>query len=616
MSEAAPSEEVVAKASIVEVGGPLAARDASASAGMGTDDEELNLCTAAGAISPPHPPSYYVTFWEKNTALRPVTNALETNVDGHGHRLVACMDLKSAETRRRVRISMALEALAERRPLAPPSQAADFLPSEAELDAKLERLQIEQDIEHVVITEWLSGLCPGISIGKVGDAFTDNRKAWRRDRSITGNGYAEVVRDGVGRPAELHHLKSATMRARPFLGGPVEVDIPVRSNLLRVSRVRTRVRFRTFVQIQQVGGKLVYFKQYGDPRVVSQRDGKVYPSLEHLKKKGHPPAHEIIWFKEPSPSGTSVYGVPPWLAADAVASGMRDAQVVNARHFDNNAVPIMAVLVNGAIAGAAIEKRVAEYFEGVKGIKNYGKVLVLSAAPAANTPGARVTIELKPLKQAVQNDALFQEYEKNCAEVIRSQYRIAKLILGMGENINRATAEAILQFLEDQVFGPMRREFDEFMNGLFMDLGFTHWLFQSNSPFAGNPKDAIDIAKIAADTGAPTYDELRELIGGVTNKTLGPINDKYAKIPIGYLKAMLAAGVVPDADPADTDGDAAAATPAGPVTPEQAEQIARDLAKNPRAAATKGLALEVEGEQVLAFLLPAKKFNRLLLGKG
>lgn len=605
--------EGLAKATIVDLDDELSREPSFA---ISTSDEELQLCGLAGAIPPLHPPQWYINIYNQNTSLHPVVNAIVDNVDGHGCHLVPQIDLKHADTLDEVRIAMARDVLEEVRPHAPPAAAVDYLPSEEAAAERIKRLGWEMRIERARVLEWLSGLCPGMRYGLTGDAFTIVKKLVRHDRLITGNGYEECVRDRRGRVAEKHHLKSATMRARPVLGDPVETTIPVRTNALRVTRVKTRVRFRTFAQIGQA--RVVYFRQYGDPRAICACHGKLFTSVERMTSKGHALAHEVLWYREPNPTGQTIYGLPPWMAADAVAKGMRDAQEVNALHFEQKAIPQFAVLINGTSPAPDLEQRITEYFRKLKGVENYHRILILSAAPMATSPQARCSIELKPLRQAIPDDGLFQTYERNCAETIRAQFRVAKLILGLGENINRATAEAILQFLEDQVFGPARRESDEVTTGLLMDMDLAHWRVVSNSPIAGNPRDKAEVARALAEIGGATINELRELSGEVVNKPLPPVPDHYANTPLGFLKASLAAGIPIDIDPLGVGERGTTTTTTSPepdpnpVSPAEAERIARELAKKPRAP--QGRVMKIRGGKTLAFLLEADAMNELLYG--
>lgn len=526
------------------------------SAAIATQDEEMRLCDEVGAIPPPYPPEWYATFWTKNTALHPVVESLVANVEKHGHRIEP-IDLRDKKVVEAIEVHMLNEAIHTKHGGTLPGNIdfATLLPTPESVELRKKQLSWWVRLEEPKVKRWLTALCPGIT-----NSLTKVRECVRRDRCVTGNGYIEVVNDGTGTPAEWNWLRSAQMRVRPFLktsdGDVVAVDVPIRTDF-GIEPVRRERRFRTFVQVGMT--KRAYFKEFGDPRVLSRSTGKVYASLDSLHKAGHQEATSVIWFTEPHPSAKTIYGLPPWLAADAEVAGLRDSQRVNADLFNNKAIPQMVILVNGARADSQLVKTVQEYMRGVEGIENWHRVLILSAAPAATANNARVSIDIKPLREAIPQDALFLKYQERASESVRLQFRIAKLLLGLGENINRATSEAILQFSEEQVFGPLRVEFDEFMNDFFAYLGFIYWRFISNSAMSRSPMDATTILKDLVTAGGMTINEVRSRTGDVLNEVLPRIDEPYADIPIERGRNLVNLKMLPgepQVAPQETESDA------------------------------------------------------------
>jgi capsid portal protein len=88
----------------------------------------------------------------------------------------------------------------------------------------------------------------------------------------------------------------------------VEVTERARVSPVSFDTVRSRRRMRRYVQVQST--ECVYFKSFGDPRVVSRSTGRVFDDIAALKaaKPDDGPATELLHFAIHSPR--SPYGVP------------------------------------------------------------------------------------------------------------------------------------------------------------------------------------------------------------------------------------------------------------------------------------------------------------------
>jgi capsid portal protein len=106
--------------------------------------------------------------------------------------------------------------------------------------------------------------------------------------------------------------------------------------------------------------------------------------------------------------------------------GSRQAEEVNFLYFENKSVPPLALLVSGGRLSAQSIPRIESFIEThIRGKRNFHKILILEAEPAGSGAGlehtGRMKIELKPLTNAQQSDALFQNYdERNMDKVGQS----------------------------------------------------------------------------------------------------------------------------------------------------------------------------------------------------
>jgi PBSX family phage portal protein len=278
------------------------------------------------------------------------------------------------------------------------------------------------------------------------------------------------------------YVPSFTVRLLPLDRSPSEVEDRIRVSPVSLDTVTVRHRLRRYVQIQ--GTDRVFFKSFGDPRVVSRRTGQVFDNAETLSEAdaSDGAATELLHFAIHSPR--SPYGVPRWVGTLLSVLGSRQMEEVNFLYFENKSVPPLALLVSGGRLSEASVPRIERFIEeNLKGKANFHKVLILEAEGAGAGHQTRAKIELRPLTDAQQQDALFQVYDERNIDKVGSAFRLPKLLRGESKDFNRATAESALRFAEDQVFQPERDEFDFLMNRrLLADMGIRFWRFRSQTP--------------------------------------------------------------------------------------------------------------------------------------
>lgn len=567
---------------------------------IGADDEEVAICERAGAIPPVHSFELLARIVESSTAMKPVIDAISTNCEGHGHTLVSAY----GNTLQASDIEDVL--LYEKFVRGQGCLSSPTLPTKEDIARRRAEIEFGSRAEKLRLQGFLSACCPGPT-----NSLPRVRKLIRQDLLALGNGYMEIIRAMDRSVCEFVHLRATPMRLRRVV--PIPVDVPVMRRLgpLILEKSTRTAYFRTFVQLS-ANGRDVYFKEYGDPRAISANDGRLYECPEEIIAKGHRPATEVIWFNTPGHSSRTVYGVPPWLGADAVLLGLRQAQVVNADHFSEKAIPQMVILVNGTRADTAMVNTIREHFSSVRGLESYHRVLVISAVPMVGST-VSPSIELKPLRQAIPDDALFQKYEQNCAETIRSQYRIAKLLIGRGEDVNRATSEAVLRFSEEQIFGPLRTEFDNTINTILLDEGYVYWRFKSNSAVSSNPRDMADIYKILADSGVLSENQLLQLASEIMNKNYEPFDAEYASKPIFINKLLAQLKINPelyerhDNEPTRPEVEPDHST--APTPPEEIQELAARVRNHPHAE--QGVPVDTKHGRTLVMLLPPDKLQKI-----
>lgn len=159
--------------------------------------------------------------------------------------------------------------------------------------------------------------------------------------------------------------------------------------------------------------------------------------------------------------------------------------------------------------------------------------MILEAESAGATDATKTKIELKPLTNAQQQDALFQNYDERNIDKVGASFRMPRILRGESKDFNRAVADAQMRFCEDQVFQPERAEFDHFMNHRILpDMGIRMWRFKSQSPITRDPERLSDSIERLVRVGVLTPEEGRALAADVFNREFRNIRDDWVKRPI------------------------------------------------------------------------------------
>ena len=505
-------------------------------------DTREQVFNKSGAIEPPYDPQTLARLYEVSNSLRQNVESYEVNIDGFGHRFEAAIELDKDDAAERVRDALLLEALHEKG-TDDPSEYDKLMPSEQAIADKLAKLKIVSSVERAKLKSFFEFAAQDMSFPKL-------RMMTRMDLEVHGNGYWEVLRNKSGKVARFVYVPGWTVRLRPMFKKAVEIEERIPISQVTFGKVSVKKRFRSFVQIADGEQEAVYFKAFGDPRTVSRQTGKLYDSPESMKaaEPESTPANEMIHFQIASP--LSPYGVPRWIGNLLSVLGSRSAEEVNYFYFENKAVPPLAVLVSGGRLSKSSVPKIEDFIENnIKGRRNFHKILILEAvtpqAKGADTGPhpQRPMIEIKPLKTAQNDDALFSQYDQANIDKVGSSFRVPRLLRGDSKDFNRATAEAAVRMAEEQVFQPHRDDFDFFINHLIMpELGARFWTFKSNSRLARDPETMGKILEGLTKQGVLTPEEARVLAGDIFNRDFAIINEPWVKQPVPFTLAGIQTG--------------------------------------------------------------------------
>ena len=495
------------------------------------------MYTNAGAIEPPYSMDALARLYEHSNSLRQCVDAYATNIDGFGHSFDPIIDFDTPDADVKV-----ADAIFQERTLAvelgAPPPTTGFYPTSDEIKATKQKLAAEMRAEHDRLEHFFT-----FAVNET--SFVSMRRRMRADYEQLGNSYCEVLRNRAGEIAEFVYIPAFTIRICQMEAIPTQIKVRRKRTKFSYQWVERSAHFRRYVQI--VEGRLVFFKEMGDPRIMSKKTGGLFKTVEDLTAAdpSDRPATEILHLK--IASSRSIYGIPRWIGNLLSVIGSRQAEEINQLYFDNKGVPPLAILVSGGRIAPAAVKRLESYIENdLKGRKNFHKILIVEAegTGGAMESAGSVKLEMKPLKDAQQDDALFQEYDERNMDKVGMAFRLPRILRGDIRDFNRATAEASLDFAEQQVFGPEREEFDFIINRrVFADLGIRFWEFKSKAPSLRDPTALGEMIVKMAQGNILTPEEARELTEDVFNKELKNLNDPWVKQPVALtLAGIVAAG--------------------------------------------------------------------------
>lgn len=424
---------------------------------------------------------------DENSMLKQCIAAMATNVDGHGHRL---------------------EYIG-------PEGAEDSPAAQAEKVSMEELLDFPNDDY----------------------SFQTLRDRLRWDMETLGNAYIEIGRDAKGKVVMLSHVPAHTVRLTSRDPGTTEVKV----NLPRDGKQTTtiRKRFRRYVQI--VGTRKVYFKEFGDPRRIDPTTGRENPNLRITQS-----ATELHHFTLYTPG--SPYGLPRWFNQLPSIMGSRQAELTNLDFFKENAIPAMLLMVSGGLLTDESLEAIETHFTQARGRGAMNRVAVIEVGgDPSNAPesGAMPVpkVELKPLTAERQGDALFQQYEGNCSDKIRSAFRLPPLYVGLAQDLTYATAKTSFEVAESQVFTPERQKFDDFVNTrLLSTFRPKFWSFRSLPPRLASREDVIAALGVFERIGALTPNVTIQLANEFFDLQIRPVGEAWGDYPFSLVTTMVQTG--------------------------------------------------------------------------
>lgn len=348
-------------------------------------------------------------------------------------------------------------------------------------------------------------------------------------RETYGIAYLEVIRNLANEVNQIEFIKDTpSIKKTSPLEPSVEVEYFYKGN--QIKRHRKFCKYK-----QEKNGKVVYFKEFGDPRIMDKRNGSYIEQLELQYQ-----ANEMLEF----PIGTNDYGTVRWIGQALNVDGSRKAENLNNNYFDNGRhTPLMIVVRGGSLSDESFTK-LQEYMNGIRGEAGQHAFMVLEVEDTDNRVDfendKQPSVDIKDMASILQKDELFQDYLDNSRKKVQSSFRLPDLYTGYTTDFNRATSQTAQEITEQQVFMPERKSLAWIINNkLLNDYQFKHVEVYFKAPDITNPDDIARILGITERAGGLTPNVAKEITLQTLGKSSEPYTEEWGDTPLAVSRVLL-----------------------------------------------------------------------------
>lgn len=350
-------------------------------------------------------------------------------------------------------------------------------------------------------------------------------------RETYGIAYLEVIRNIAGEVVQIDFIKDtpSIQKTKPLN--------PYMSTIYYHHGKQLERRKRYCKYKQEIGGDIVYFKEFGDLRIMDKRTGEYLDDDKTLALEYH--ANEIMEFA----IGTEPYGEVRWIGQVLGVDGSRKAESLNNNYFENGRhTPLMIMIKGGTLTDESFDK-LQSYMNDIKGANGQHGFIILETestdSRADFDQSEKPEIEIKDLANILQKDELFQDYLDNNRRKVQSAFQLPDIYVGYTTDFNRATAQAAQEVTEEQVFQPERKSLawainNRLLNGYQFQYVEAYFL----EPNISNPDDLYKLLTICNNAGGLTPNKAKQIVYEAYGEVAENYPDEWGNIPLVYSKAQ------------------------------------------------------------------------------
>ena len=350
-------------------------------------------------------------------------------------------------------------------------------------------------------------------------------------RETYGIAYLEVIRNVAGEVVQIDFIKDTPSVSKTR---PLEPYIPT-TYYHHGQQIERKKRYCKYKQM--IGGKTVYFREFGDPRIMDSRDGKYLEEGGTLELEYQ--ANEIMEFA----IGTEPYGEVRWIGQVLGVDGSRKAESLNNNYFENGRhTPLMIMIKGGTLTDDSFDK-LQDYMNEIKGAAGQHAFIILETESTDGRTdfdqSEKPEIEVKDLANILQKDELFQDYLDNNRRKVQSAFQLPDLYVGYTTDFNRATAQTAQEVTEEQVFQPERKSLawainNRLLNGYQFQYVEAYFL----EPDISNPDDLYKLLTVCNNAGGLTPNKAKQIIFEAYGETAEDYPEEWGDTPLAYSKSQ------------------------------------------------------------------------------
>lgn len=354
-------------------------------------------------------------------------------------------------------------------------------------------------------------------------------------RETYGIAYLEVIRDVAGNVTQIEFIKDTPSVTKTKQLNSY-VDTVYYHKGQEVPRKKRFCKYK-----QEIGGKTVYFREFGDPRIMDMRSGRYLEDGETLDLVYQ--ANEIMDF----PIGTEPYGEVRWIGQTLGVDGGRRAEMLNNNYFVNGRHTPLAIVISGGTLTDDSYETMKEYLNDIRGENGQHAFLLIETENQEERTDfedqKKPDIQLKDLASILQKDELFQDYLDNNRRKVQSAFQLPDLYVGYTTDFNRATAQTAQEVTEQQVFQPERKSLAWAVNNRLLNgYGFKYVEAYFLAPDISNPDDLYKLLVAANNAGGVTPNFAKRIIYAAYGEQAEDYEGDWGDTPLAYSKSQGGAG--------------------------------------------------------------------------